>query len=273
MKREVGEEAYRIVEVDESNIDDYGLFCQKSKKNSEGYRSKVKWVKERFKEGLRIRLLLVNEGPRRGLTSRGFIENIPGEYTWRGIDAKGYMVIHCVWVVGRNRGHGYGTTLLEQCEKDAKGMSGVAVVTSDMHWLPGKELFLKHGFEIVDTVPPYFELLARRFSDDAPLPKFNHVSKQRFEKCQSGITIFKSDQCPYTADSMKEITEFGKEHDLPVRIANVRNCREAQNGIHPYGTYCILLNGKVVTYRPIGKNRMNEIITEERKHDDIQFDL
>ena len=95
----VEESAYRIVDVNEANIDEYDVFCYKSKKNTDGYRNKIRWVKERFKEGLRLKLLLVKE--RKGFTSRGFIEYIPGEHTWRGIDAKGYMVIHCIWVVGK----------------------------------------------------------------------------------------------------------------------------------------------------------------------------
>jgi GNAT superfamily N-acetyltransferase len=263
MKKEANEASHRIVEIDEDNLDDYGLFCQKSKKSAEGYRNKVEWVKKRFQEGLRIRLLLVNEGPKRGLTSRGFVEYIPGEYAWRGIDAKGYMVIHCIWVVGRNRGHGYGTELLEQCESDARGMNGVAVVASDRHWLPRRELFLKHGFEIVDAMPPCFELLAKRLSYDAPLPSFNRIPIQRLEEYKSGITILKSDQCPYTADSVKEIKEVATEHDLPLRVESVRNCSEAQNSVHPYGTYCILMNGEVVTYHPIGKKGMNEFIAEK----------
>jgi GNAT superfamily N-acetyltransferase len=261
-KKQADEAPYRIVEIDKDNFDDYGLFCQKSRKSGEGYRNKVKWVKERFKEGLRMRLLLVNEGPKRGLTSRGFIEYVPGEFAWRGIDAKGYMVIHCIWVVGRNRGHGYGRELLEQCESDARGMNGVAVVTSDSHWLPKKELFLRHGFEKIDTKPPSFELLAKRFPNDAPTPRFNPVPTERLEKYKFGITILRSDQCPYTADSVKEIREVAEERDLPLRVESISNCNEAQNSVHPYGTYCILINGEVVAYRPIGKRRMNELIGE-----------
>ena len=177
MQKRAEGRAYRIVEVNEANFDDYGVFCLKSKKNTEGYVNKAKWMRDRFKEGLRTRLLLVKE--KHDLTSRGFIEYIPGEYAWRGIDAKGYMVIHCIWVVGRNRGHGYGTELLRQCEGDAQGMNGAAVVTSDKHWLPSSELFLRHGFEKADTMPPYFELLAKRFSKDAPLPRFNPIPIQK----------------------------------------------------------------------------------------------
>jgi len=251
MGTRVEESAYRIVDVNEANIDEYDVLCYKSKKNTDGYRNKVRWVKERFKEGLRLKLLLVKE--RKGFTSRGFIEYIPGEHTWRGIDAKGYMVIHCIWVVGKNKGKGYGTKLLEQCLNDAKGMNGVAVVTTESTWLPRKGLFIKNGFEKVDTMPPYLELYAKRFSNNAPPPKFSSIPKERLKKYGSGITVLKSDQCPYTNAAVRVAVEFAKEANLPARIMHVESCKEAQNGVHPYGTYCVLLNGKVLTYRPIGK--------------------
>jgi len=166
---------YKIVDVNESNLDEYDLFCHKSKRRGEGYQNKVKWIKERFKEGLRLRLLLIHEG-KRGYRSRGFIEYVPGEYAWRGIDAKGYMVICCIWVVGRNKRKGYGTKLLLECIKDAKGMKGVAVVTSNGGWLPKNKLFIRNGFENADELPPDFELYVKRFSDSAPPPRFNSVS-------------------------------------------------------------------------------------------------
>jgi hypothetical protein len=101
-------QAYGIVDVNVTNIDARGLFCLQSKKNTDGYNKKIGWAKERFKEGLHVKLLMVNEGSRRGLRTRGFIEYIPGKNAWRGIDADGYMVIHCIWVVGQHKGHGYG---------------------------------------------------------------------------------------------------------------------------------------------------------------------
>ena len=221
-------------------------------------------MKDRFKDGLCLKLLLINEGPKRGFTSRGFIEYIPGEYTWRGIDAKGYMVIHCIWVVGRNKKRGYGTKLLAQCLNDAKGMNGVAVVTSEKTWLPGRKLFIKHGFETVDTMPPHFELLAKRFSNNAPFPKFNPIPKERLEKNVSGITIFRSDQCPYTSDSVDTIIKTAEEVNLRVQIEHIKSCKEAQNSVHPYGTFCVLLNGRVLTYRPIGKKELLNCLPKTR---------
>jgi GNAT superfamily N-acetyltransferase len=259
MEKRVDEPAYKIVDINEANTDKYDVLCLKSKKNTEGYRNKVKWVKERFKEGLRLKLLLVKE--RKGLTSRGFIEYIPSEYTWRGINAKGYMAIHCIWVVGQNKGHGYGTKLLEQCLSDAKGMNGVAVVTSLRTWLPKRGLFVKHGFQKSDSMPPDFELYAKRFSDKAPLPKFNPIPKDKLEKYASGITLLKSDQCPYTSGTVRVVAEVAKQAKTPIRIEHIESCKEAQNSVHPYGTFCILLNGKVLTYHPIGTKEILECLT------------
>ena len=83
---------YRIVTVDEHNVDEYGFFCVNNKKHP-GYITKLSWLQQRFKEGLRIKLILTKDGKR-----AGFLEYIPGEYTWRIVNAPGYLVIQCIWV-------------------------------------------------------------------------------------------------------------------------------------------------------------------------------
>ena len=88
-------EQVEIVTVDATNVDEYGFFCYKSKPKSAGYRQKLGWLRERFAEGMRIQILY--EGKR----SVGFVEYMPGEAAWRAVDAAGYMLIHCIWVVGR----------------------------------------------------------------------------------------------------------------------------------------------------------------------------
>jgi GNAT superfamily N-acetyltransferase len=262
MSKKLSESEYEIVDLNETNIDKYGAFCLQSKKKTEGYKEKFEWIKERFKEGLRLKLLLVNEGAKRGFRARGFIEYIPGEYAWRGVNAEGYMFIHCIWVVGKNKGHGYGTKLLQHCLNDAKGMNGVAVMTSEKTWLPKKGLFVKNGFEKADSMPPYFELYAKRFSKKAPLPKFNPIPKSRLEKYASGITVFKSNQCPFLNAGANAAEEIAKQANIPFRIEYVKSCKEAQNIVHPYGTFCILFNGKVLSYRPVGKKDLLECLSK-----------
>ncbi|MFQ5818644.1 MAG: GNAT family N-acetyltransferase [Candidatus Heimdallarchaeota archaeon] len=255
------EPSYKIIDVNVSNLNEYDLFCHKSKKKMEGYQNKVRWVKDRFKEGLRIKLLMVRE--RKGFTSRGFIEYIPGEYTWRGIDAKGYMVIHCIWVVGRNKGKGYGTKLLEHCLNDAKGMHGVAVVTTKKTWLPKDKLFVKHGFEKADTFS-YFDLYVKRFSGTTPLPKFYHVSKEQLNRYKNGLTVFKSGQCPYESNMVKAVCDTAEQMNIPVQIEHIESGLDAQTGVHPYGTFCVLLNGKELTYHSESRKTIAQLLEKHR---------
>ena len=100
----------KIIDINANNIDKEVLFCKKTKRKEPGYLNKVLWLKERFKEGLKYKVLYVKEGNKE--TSRGMIEYIPGEYNWRGIQADGWMVIHCVWVVGKAKKQGHGDELI-----------------------------------------------------------------------------------------------------------------------------------------------------------------
>lgn len=254
---------YQIIDLNEENIDTYDLFCFKSKKKSEGYRNKVKWVKKRFKEGIRLKILYVNEGPKRGFTSRGFIEYIPGEYTWRGIDAQGWMVIHCIWVVGKHKKKGYGTKLLEECINDSKKleMNGVAVITSEKSWYPGRKLFVKNGFEKVGSYLNHIELYIKRFKDNVTLPKFIHVSNGKINNYSEGLVVFKSDQCPYLNDLVVYVGKIAKQRNIPILVENIQNHHMAQNCVHPYGTFCLLLKGKQLPKEPDTK-KLFKVLTE-----------
>jgi predicted GNAT family acetyltransferase len=175
------------------------------------------------------------------------------------------MVIHCIWVVGQHKGHGYGSKLLEQCLNDARDMNGVAVVTTAKTWLPHSGLFMKHGFQKVDEMPPHLELYAKRFKDNAPMPRFNPVQKERLKECGTGLTVFKADQCPYTNASVRAIEEAAKQAHIPARVVRVKNCREAQDSVHPYGTFCVLLDGELLAYHPIGKKDLLESLKKTQQ--------
>lgn len=116
----------RIIDVTPDNVEETGFFCLMSRRKSDGYQRKLRWLEARFDEGLRIKMLDLSKG------GRGFIEYIPGEYAWRPVEASGYLFIHCLWVVGKSKGNGYAKQLLRECIADAKrcGAQGVAMVTS-----------------------------------------------------------------------------------------------------------------------------------------------
>ncbi|NNL75542.1 MAG: GNAT family N-acetyltransferase, partial [Desulfobacterales bacterium] len=185
-----------LIDVNEGNVGDTGFFCYMSKRKSRGYRRKLDWLRMRFAEGMQIKML--------GQGQRGFIEYIPGEYAWRSVNANGFMMIHCLWVVGKSKGKGYGSFLLNACLKDAKksGMKGVAAVTSQGNWLIGKNILKKNGFESVGQAPPSFELMVKPFGKGQP-PTFTDHWDKKAKQCDKGLTIFRSDQCPYLDDATR----------------------------------------------------------------------
>ena len=86
---------FNIVDVNSDNVEQTGFFCFMSKRKAEGFQLKLQWLKQRFAEGMRIKMFELPE--------RGFIEYIPGEYAWRAVEAEGYMMIHCLWVGGKKQ--------------------------------------------------------------------------------------------------------------------------------------------------------------------------
>lgn len=232
-----------IIEVNKENVAEKGFFCYMSKRKSEGHQRKLQWLTDRFDEGMKIKMLDLKQG------DRGFIEYTPGEYAWRAVNAEGYMFIHCIWVAGKSKGKGYGTLLLNECVRDARKLRarGVAVVTSEGNWLVGKEFFLKHGFEPVDKHHP-FELLVKRFDDAAP-PSFAGSFEEKARAFGKGLTIIRSDQCPYVHSAVGQTSETTNRLEIETRVGDLRPAEEVRSlSPSPYGVFGIVYDGKLVSY-------------------------
>ncbi len=239
---------FEIVNVTPENEEEYDLFCKKSKKKEEGYQNKLSWFKQRYEEGLRIKILRVNE--RGKMTTRGFIEYIPGEYAWRAVNATDYMFIHCLWVVGQNKNKGYEKMLLDLCIKDAReqNMSGVAMATNERPWLTGKGFLVKNGFEIVDTAPQDFELAVMKFKD-VPNPSFPTNWEKRQKKYSEGLTVFYADQCPYMPDAVKIVLDTAEELGVPANAIHLKSARDVQKKAPSvFGVFSIIHNGELYRY-------------------------
>ena len=235
-----------IINLTSENIDQEHICCAiVDKKNQEGVRLKKDWMKARFEEGLKFKKL----------DARGkvFIEYIPAEYAWRPIHAPGYLFIHCLWVSGKFKGQGYAKELLNQCLEDAKNYNGVAVVTSKKPFLTDKKFFLKQGFEVCDTAPPYFELLVKK-NKEVPSPTFTPIAKTLTTSYNEGIQIFYSDQCPFLAFYIKEMAAIAEELGISVQSMKLNTASEAQQMTTAYGTFNVFYNGEFLTHMPMSKN-------------------
>ena len=243
-----------IIDVDENNVAALGFFCKMSDKKNPGYARKQKWLKERFGEGLRIKMLDLRMG------GRGFIEYIPGEYAWRAVDCKGYMFIHCIFVVGKSKGNGYGKRLVEECVEDARkaGMNGVAMVTSENNWLARKKFLEKMGFEQVDSAPPSFALMVKKFKN-CPSPSFTGGWEEKASKHKKGLTIFRSGQCPYMDDAARIVEEYAKKTGLQCKTVELQSAEEVRRqSPSAYGAFGIVYNGKLLSYSYLLEKELKE---------------
>jgi GNAT superfamily N-acetyltransferase len=239
---------FKIITVDSGNVSQHRFFCYKSKPKTEGFRRKSEWLAERFAEGLRLKI--VYEGKR----SVGFIEYLPGEVGWRAVRAQGYMLIHCLWVVGSGKGKGYGSRLVQECIEEARdlGVFGVSMVTSSDHWLAGDDILLRNGFQVVDQAPPSFGLLVHRF-DDAPLPSFPDDWEARRRRYGQGLTVVRTDQCPYVDMVTETVLTTAEDMGIPGRVVELGSTEEVQEAApSAYGVFNVVCNGELVTYHWLG---------------------
>jgi GNAT superfamily N-acetyltransferase len=248
----------RLITVNAANVDERGFFCYLSKRKSEGYQRKLEWLKARFGEGMCIKMICENDRP------VGFIEYAPGERAWRAVKARDYLVIQCMWVVGRWKGKGYGSRLLDACVRDARKQDkdGVAMVTSNRTWVAGNDLLLKKGFEVVDSAPPAFDLAVKRLGDSRG-PSFPRDWDKRLARYGDGLTVIRTDQCPYIEAATDLIAETARKRGLETRVVELRSYREAQSkSPSPYGVFGVVLDGELLSYRYLTEKELNKLLDE-----------
>jgi N-acetylglutamate synthase-like GNAT family acetyltransferase len=249
-----------IIDVNASNLDEVGIFCAMSKPGSAGYEEKLAWTRERFQEGLRIKVI------QRG----GFIEYIPGRFAWRGIEAPNYMVIHCMWVVDRAQGKGHGKALLQACIRDARdaGLSGIAAVSAkDKGGLVDTDFFLHQGFHIVQSTGG-MDLVALKFDLAAADPHFSSDLRKKARALGDGLTVVSSPQCPYTYESAQQVVEIARADNIRARSLRVNSLKQVrQTSPSPYASFDIVYDGEVISncFQCMTAERLEKLISGASK--------
>ncbi len=252
---------YTIVTVDADNVEEHGFFCLKNKKHP-GYVAKRSWLAQRFEEGLRIKLILTDEGKQ-----AGFLEYTPGEHTWRVVHAPAYLVIHCLWVASNKfPQRGMASALLKACLDDARAheKAGVAVVTSDGPWMASKDIFVKNGFEQVDEAAPHFQLLVKRIGP-GPLPTLPQNWAERLKPYQE-LHLLYTNQCPYIGKAVAELPPVAERHGVRLHLVALSDAAEARARMpSPYGVISLVYQGRLLVDHPISATRFRNILQQELK--------
>ncbi|MBN2413276.1 GNAT family N-acetyltransferase [candidate division KSB1 bacterium] len=248
-----------IFEVTTENISEHPQAICFINPKHEFYPKKVDWLKEQFKNGLKIKLLYI-KGEKR---PAGFIEYVPGEHCWRSVNAKGYMFIHCLWTNGKKYHHqGLGGLLIHEVEKDAKDMLGVAVITSGNSFMSRNEIFLKNGYsQIAESGTE--QLMVKQFRD-GPRPSINNPEKELKE--YRGLTIVYSRQCPWVARFIEEIKPILVQENLEPAIIELTTPAQAQKAPSLYGVFNLIYDGKLLADRYISVTRFLNIVKKDIKN-------
>ena len=247
-----------LIEIKSANINSTSCGGIKDP-NHPGLAAKRAWLQTHLSLGLKAKTLIDEDG-----SPCGYIEYLPGEYAWRGVEARGYMFIHCIWNHSqRNRGKGWGSAMINSCISDARatGMHGVAAMTRKGPWLAGAELFHANDFRLVDTASPDYQLWVRKLNPNVPDPAFrkDHASKAACLKDE--LTIVCSSQCPYVAKFTAEISEAAqRDYGMTPTIVELKSHRDAQDAPTPYAVFSILSCGRVLTDHQISRTRFHNIM-------------
>lgn len=95
------------------NLANEHLCCIIRAKPNPGITAKRAWLSARLPEGHVFRKLDVKDCV--------FIEYAPLETAWVPVVGDNWLYIYCLWVASTQKGHGYGSALLESCI-DEKGL-------------------------------------------------------------------------------------------------------------------------------------------------------
>lgn len=249
----------KVVDLDPAHIGQFGVCGYKDAQKHLELKRKISWLEKYYPKGLRIKAVVTGKGGYQGM-----IEYIPGELAHRPVEAKGTIFIHCLFVGFKKeyKGKGLGSLLLDECIKDAKlqKKDGVAVVTREGSFMAKKGIFLKRGFKVVDHAEPDFDLLVLKFKEKSANPRFQLGIRPEFAK---GLVIMRSPQCPYSVKNVDAIMETAKKMGLKPRLVELDDAVSAQKSASAFGTFCILLDGKVLSYHPISNTRFENIMRSQ----------
>jgi len=254
-----------IIDLTPETIADYGVCGYKDVKKHLELRNKIDWFAEYYPKGLRIKVLLAQPGGYQGM-----IEYLPGAYAHRPVAAERYMFIQCLFVGFKNefKGNGYGSSLIAACLDDAKAqdMAGVAVVARKGSFMADNRIFLKSGFRIIDSSKPDFDLLVNQFDERVPAPHFKKAEMQESLKQYSdGLTIIRSVQCPYTEKNVNAIVKTAQsQFHLDPKVVDLNDAASAQTSPSPFGSFCIIYNGEIISHHPISNKRFENIMHSVR---------
>ena len=244
-----------FINITTENLAQEHLCCIiRSKKPHPGIDAKRQWLSDRLKEGHVFRKL-------NAAKATVFIEYAPLETAWVPIIGDNFYYVYCLWVLGREKGKGYGRALMEYCLDEARkqGKSGVCMLGSKKQksWLSDQSFAKRYGFEAADTTDDGYELLALSF--DGTMPRFTqNVKKQEIENKE--LTIYYDMQCPYVCRYVEKIGQYCQENDVPVSFIEADTLEKAKELPCVFNNWAVFYKGMFQTVNLLDTAALKRIL-------------
>lgn len=243
-----------FINLTAENLVDEHLCCIiRSKKPHPGVEAKRQWLSERLREGHVFRKL--------NAKATVFIEYAPLERAWVPVTGDHYIYIYCLWVLGNQKGKGYGRELMEYCLADARenGRSGVCMLGAKKQkaWLSDQSFAKKFGFETVDVTEEGYELLALSF--DGTSPHFTENAKKS-KIDNEELTIYYDRQCPYVYQSIEFVRKYCMENKVSVSLILVDTLEKAKELPCVFNNWAVFYKGKFETVNLLDAASIKRII-------------
>ena len=128
----------------------------------------------------------------------------------------------------------------------AKGKSGICMLGAKKQkaWLTDQSFAKKFGFEVVDTTPNGYELLALTF--DGTTPRFAPNAKAETIE-NNELTVYYDMQCPYILQNIEMLKQYCEVNSVPLSLVPVDTLQKAKELPCVFNNWAVFYKGKFET--------------------------
>ena len=138
----------RIVDITESSKYEIYLHRCLVGPPSKRYKKRISYLEKAIPKGFHKKILIFDG------KVIGTIEYSPSEVSYYPINGDNMIVMNCVWVLRKAKGHNFGKLLVEDMMKSEKDASSFATIALENHWSPWFKKWQteKLGFKAVESI-------------------------------------------------------------------------------------------------------------------------
>jgi len=176
----MGSEA-RILDITENSEYEKYLYKCLAPMPFRKYRKRQDYLESAIPRGFRKKLLIFNNA------AVGQIEYAPTEASYYPISSDNVIVMNCIWVLRKAKGHNFGKQLFANMLESEKNAKGFATLALENHWSPWMKRWQMEklfGFKSINSIEVTHKLkhTQTRFkihlmwlptAEDAPPPAWN----------------------------------------------------------------------------------------------------